>query len=85
MGWMFLSYLLRLLEWLIIIRALLSWFVSPHSRHPLVVLIQRITDPVLRPISQIVPVAGGFDISPLIAILLLELLQRVIVQIAFMY
>ena len=85
MGWMFLSYLLRLLEWLIIIRALLSWFVSPHSRHPLVVLIQRITDPILRPISQIVPVAAGFDISPLIAILLLELLQRVVVQLAFMY
>lgn len=85
MGWMFLSYLLRLLEWLIIIRALLSWFVSPHSRHPLVVLLQRITDPILRPISQIVPVAGGFDVSPLIAILLLELLQRVVVQLAFMY
>jgi YggT family protein len=82
---MFLSYLLRLLEWLIIVRALLSWFVSPHSRHPLVVLLQRITDPILRPISQIVPVAGGFDISPLIAILLLELLQRVVVQLAFMY
>ena len=85
MGWMFLSYLLRLLEWLVIVRALLSWFVSPHSRHPLVVLLQRITDPILRPISQIVPVAGGFDISPLIAILLLELLQRVVVQLAFMY
>jgi YggT family protein len=85
MGWLFLSYLLRLLEWLIIIRALLSWFVSPHSRHPLVVLLQRITDPILRPISQVVPVAGGFDISPLIAILLLELLQRVIGSMMFMY
>lgn len=85
MGWLFLSYLLRLLEWLIIIRALLSWFVSPHSRHPLVALLQRITDPILRPISQLVPVAGGFDLSPLIAILLLELLQRVIGRMMFMY
>jgi YggT family protein len=85
MGWLFLSYLLRLLEWLIIIRALLSWFVSPHSRHPLVTLLHRITDPILRPISQVVPVAGGFDISPLIAILLLELLQRVIGGMMFMY
>ena len=85
MGWIFLSYLLRLLEWLIIIRALLSWFVSPHSRHPLVVLLHRVTDPILRPISQVIPVAGGFDISPLVAILLLELLQRVLAQVAFMY
>ena len=85
MGWIFLSYLLRVLEWLIIIRALLSWFVSPHSRHPLVVLLHRVTDPILRPISQVIPVAGGFDISPLVAILLLELLQRVIAQMAFMY
>jgi len=84
MGWLFLSYLLRLLEWLIIIRALLSWFVSPHSRHPLVVLLERITDPILRPISQVVPVLGGFDLSPLIAILLLEFLQRLIGQMAFM-
>jgi YggT family protein len=85
MGWIFLSYLLRLLEWLIIIRALLSWFVSPHSRHPLVTLLHRITDPILRPISQLIPVTGGFDISPLVAILLLELLQRVIARLAFMY
>ena len=85
MGWILLSYLLRLLEWLIIIRALLSWFVSPHSRHPLVVLLQRITDPILRPISQLVPITGGFDLSPLIAIVILELLQRVVLQMAYMY
>ncbi len=85
MGWIFLSYLLRLLEWLIIIRALLSWFVSPHSRHPLVVLLHRVTDPILQPIARVIPVTGGFDISPLVAILLLELLQRVLAQVAFMY
>ena len=48
-------------------------------------LLQRITDPILRPISQVVPIAGGFDLSPLIAILLLELLQRVIGQMAYVY
>lgn len=85
MGWMFLNYLLHVLEWLIIIRALLSWFVSPHSRHPLVVLLHRVTDPILRPISQLVPIAGGFDVSPIVAIVLLELLQRVIAQMAYMY
>jgi YggT family protein len=85
MGWLLLSYLLRVLTWLIIIRALLSWFVAPHSRHPLVELLQRVTDPILRPIAQVVPVAGGFDISPLIAIILLQLLQRVVLQMAFAY
>ena len=85
MGWILLSYLLRLLEWLIIIRALLSWFVSPHSRHPLVVLLHRVTDPILAPISRLIPVTGGFDLSPLVAILILELLQRVLVQLAFAY
>jgi YggT family protein len=50
-----------------------------------VTLLHRITDPILRPISQLIPVTGGFDISPLVAILLLELLQRVIARLAFMY
>lgn len=85
MGWIILSSLLRLLEWLIIIRALLSWFVAPHSRHPLVVLLHRITDPILQPIARVIPVTGGFDLSPLVAILLLELLQRLVMQVAFAY
>ena len=41
MVWVFLYYLLEALKWLIIIRALLSWFVPPHSGNPVVRLLRR--------------------------------------------
>jgi YggT family protein len=80
MGWLFLYYTLEVFKWLIIVRAVMSWVVSPYSRHPLVELVRRVTDPVLRPLSQMVPVAGGFDLSPLIAFFAIILLQQLILR-----
>lgn len=62
--------------WLFIIRALISW-VNPDPRNPLVQFLVRVTDPVLRPIQQILPTWRlGIDISPIIAILALQFVQR---------
>jgi YggT family protein len=83
MAWMYLYYLLELFKWLIIIRAILSWFVAPHSDNPLVQLLRRLTDPILEPISRLVPSAGGFDISPLVAYFALYLLQTVVVRMTY--
>ena len=71
-------YALELLKWLIIARALMSWFVSPGSRHPAVEAIRRITDPVLRPIERLLPPMGGVDISPLLAFFAIYLLQSLL-------
>lgn len=79
MAWIILYYMLEALKWLIIIRALMSWFVSPGSRNPIVDLVRRITDPILRPISEMVPLTGGIDLSPLVAFFAIILFQRVIV------
>lgn len=81
MAWIVLYYLLEALKWLIIIRAVLSWFVAPHSDNPLVRLVQRITDPILRPFSEMVPNFGGVDISPLVAYFAIHLLQTVVMRI----
>lgn len=78
MGWLILYYLLEALKWVIVIRAVMSWFVAPHSRNPVVDAIRRVTDPILRPISQMVPIAGGFDLSPIIAFFAIVLLQQVV-------
>lgn len=75
-----LYYLLEILKWLIIIRALMSWFVAPHSDHPLVRLIRKITDPILRPFEEMVPNLGGVDISPLLAFFAIYLLQAVLLR-----
>lgn len=77
-GWILLYYTLEIFKWLVIIRAVMSWFVSPHSRHPLAELLRRITDPILQPISAILPNLGGIDLSPIVAFVLIILLQSLI-------
>ncbi|MBI4551578.1 MAG: YggT family protein [Candidatus Latescibacteria bacterium] len=74
---MILFSLLRLYLWLVLIRAVLSWF-NPDPTHPLVRLLVAVTEPVLAPIRRIVPPIGGrIDLSPLILFLLAQwLLSR---------
>lgn len=78
MGWSILYTLLSLLELLIIARVILSWVVSPHSRHPVAQTIRSVTDVVLEPIRSILPRTGMFDLSPMVAILAISLLQGLI-------
>lgn len=73
-------YALELLKWLIIARALLTWFVPPHSRHPVVQGIRRITDPIMRPFENLLPQMGGIDASPLVAFLAIHLLQMLLLR-----
>jgi YggT family protein len=74
-----LYYILEALKWLIIIRAVMSWFVSPASDNPIVTLIRRITDPILRPLADMLPLMGGVDLSPILAFFAIILLQQVLV------
>ncbi len=71
-------YALELLKWLIIARALLSWFAPPNSSNPIVQGIRRITDPIMRPFENVVPQTGGIDASPLVAFLAIYLLQTLL-------
>ncbi len=54
----------------IFIRILLSW-ISPGSYNPATAIITMLTEPVLRPFRRLLPPMGGFDISPIFAIILL--------------
>jgi YggT family protein len=70
------------LEILIVIAdSLLSFFLSPS--HPLRVALDRIVNPLLAPIRRIVPLLGTLDLSPLILIILIEILARVLVGFLF--
>jgi len=59
---------------IIIVGALMSWF-SPDHSNPLVQFITIVTSPIMSPIQRIMPNLGGIDISPLIAIFLLQFLN----------
>jgi len=58
-------------------RVLLSWVqIDPY--HPAVQVLYQITEPVLQPIRQMLPAGGGLDFSPLVAMLLVQLLTSVV-------
>lgn len=66
--------------WIIIARAILSW-VSPDPSNPIVRFLYRVTEPVLRPVRRRLPVFQmGFDLSPLIVILVIYFLQWFLVE-----
>jgi YggT family protein len=65
------------LLWTIVIRALLS-FVSPDPYNPFVQMLLRISEPILKPFRKLLPPIGGLDLSPLFAILVLQLVRILI-------
>ena len=74
------GYVLEILTWLIIIRALLSW-VSPDPYNPIVQFIERSTEWILAPFRQWVPSYKiGIDLSPILALLLLYFMKIFLVQ-----
>lgn len=79
------SELIQLYIYAIIIAVVISMLISfgvvnAHSRFVYTVsdFLNRLTEPALRPIRRILPDLGGIDISPVIAILLLEFLDRLL-------
>lgn len=78
---------LQMYIWLLIAAAVLSWLVAfnvVNTRNQVVAMIgdflYRITEPVLRPIRNIMPNLGGLDVSPVILILLILLIENIIVR-----
>ena len=71
------NQLLDMLFWLIIIQVILSW-VSP-GYNPNTEIFKQIVNPILAPFQKIIPPMGGFDLSPIIAILAIKLFQIVVV------
>jgi YggT family protein len=76
---------LDLYVWLLIASAVLSWLIAfnvVNTRNQFVAsvaeFLYKITEPVLRPIRNMMPNFGGLDISPIIVILIIMFLQRVI-------
>jgi len=75
-----LDILLELYMWIIIIRALISW-VNPDPYNPIVQILTRMTEPVLRPIRKLAPpYKVGIDLSPLIATLVIVFLQYALIK-----
>jgi YggT family protein len=64
---------------LIFIWAILSWILPPY--HPVREALDRIMGPLLAPIRRVVPLAGMIDFSPMILMILIEIISRVLIYI----
>ena len=78
--------ILNLYTWVIIGSAIFSWlfaFNVVNSRNQVVAtignMLRQLTEPVLRPIRRYVPTFGGLDISPVVALIGIFLIERIIV------
>ena len=78
------NFLLTLISLAVIVRALLSWF-YPVGKDPWTRLLLDITEPLLAPVrnlmSRVLPIP--IDFSPIVVILLINLLQRMLFQAMF--
>lgn len=73
----FINILFNVLLFAILGRVLMSW-IDPMGNMSITRMLQEITEPILAPIRSILPSFGMFDLSPLVAMLLLQLLQGLI-------
>lgn len=70
--------LANLIVLLVIVDSALSYFLNPY--HPVRNALDRILQPFLAPIRRIVPMVGMFDLSPLLLIILVEILAFALVS-----
>ena len=71
----------QVLALLIIVRVVLSWIPSVDYGHPVIRAIIRVTDPVLLPIRRLVPPLGGLDVTPIAALLLIQVVRYLLINI----
>lgn len=64
---------LNLIFWVLLIRAIMSWF--SQGRNPMEYVFQQLTEPFLAPIRRVLPPMGGLDLSVLVALIALKFIE----------
>ncbi|MEA3051837.1 MAG: YggT family protein [Sphingomonadales bacterium] len=82
--------LLTVIWWIIVIQMILSWLVAFNVINTyngfvrgLLRGLDRVTEPVYRPIRRVLPDFGGLDFSPMVVLLVIWILRRVLYDVAF--
>ncbi len=78
-----LDYILTIANWLIIIRALISW-VNPDPYNVIVQFLYKVTEPLLAPFRRLIPAYTiGLDISPIFALIFIWFLKLFLIRTLF--
>jgi len=75
---LFIRALSQLLVLLVIVSVILSYFMDPY--HPIRRGIDSVIEPMLAPIRRVVPLIGMLDFSPLILIILIQVVSNLIIR-----
>lgn len=82
----FVVLLLNILKWVIIVQAILSWLVAfnvvnLHNQfvRSVYTTLERLLEPLYRPLRRVLPDFGGIDLSPMVVLLIIILVQNLIV------
>ena len=78
----FIALILRILYYAIFLRAIVSWFPIDQN-NSFVRSLDSMTEPIIEPIRKFLPKFGMFDLSPLIAIILLSFLANALEKASF--
>ena len=73
-----LSTVINVFIYSIFITVILSW-INPNVYNPMVNLLYKITEPVLKPFQRLIPPIGGLDLSPIAALLALQVLKMLLI------
>lgn len=68
----------NVLSFLVIIHVFISYILSPY--HPVRIFIDRIVEPLLTPIRKVLPTTGMFDFSPIVLILLIQVVEIILIS-----
>ncbi|PWH18316.1 MAG: hypothetical protein DDG59_06605 [Anaerolineae bacterium] len=74
--------ILRVYTFIVIVKVLMSYFLSPY--HPLREALDKLVDPLLEPIRRNLPPVGMFDFSPLVLIILIQVVDSLLRQLIFL-
>ncbi|MGA7979497.1 MAG: YggT family protein [Chromatiaceae bacterium] len=72
------SLAINMLLFAILIRVILSW-VNPDPYHPAAALLDRLTEPVLGPARRLIPPISGLDLSPMVVMIALVVLEMLLI------
>jgi YggT family protein len=72
------NLLTNLIVWLVIIYVILGYFVNPY--HPVMEFLRRLVSPMLEPIRRMMPQTGMLDFSPLVLLILVQLIRMLLIS-----
>jgi len=86
------DFLLSIVTWIIIVQVILSWLfafnvlnTTSQGVRTFAIAIDRITAPLYRPVRRILPDFGGIDFSPLVILILIQVIKKLLAGVVMQY